>query len=125
MISAAAGELAAERGFAGVSLDGVARAVGIAPAALYRHFPGKPGLAEAVLIDVVDRFGRVADDALSGGAGLRGLAGQAISVALDDPRPAGGLPARARGDQIGRAQRPGTAPAAAVGAGGRRRQPGP
>lgn len=85
MISTAARKLAAGRGFAAISLDDIAGEVGITPAALYRHFPGKAALAEAVLIDVIDRFSLVADEALANGAGLRGLAGQTISLALDDP----------------------------------------
>jgi AcrR family transcriptional regulator len=85
MIAAAARKLAAGRGFAAISLDDIAGEVGITPAALYRHFPGKAALAEAVLIDVIDRFSLVADEALAAGAGLRGLTGQTISLALDDP----------------------------------------
>jgi AcrR family transcriptional regulator len=85
MILTAARKLAAGRGFAAISLDDIAGEVGITPAALYRHFPGKAALAEAVLIDVIDRFSLVADEALANGAGLRGLAGQTISLALDDP----------------------------------------
>lgn len=85
MISAAARRLAADRGFAAVSLDEIAREVGVTPAALYRHFPGKEALAEAVLIDVIDRFTQIADAALAGGGGLRKLAEQTISLALDDP----------------------------------------
>jgi AcrR family transcriptional regulator len=85
MISAAARRLAADRGFAAVSLDDIAREVGVTPAALYRHFPGKEALAEAVLIDVIDRFTLIADAALAGGGGLDCLAEQTISLALDDP----------------------------------------
>ena len=85
MISAAARKLAADRGFAAVSLDDIAREVGVTPAALYRHFPGKEALAEAVLIDVIDRFTLIADAALANGGGLDGLAEQTISLALDDP----------------------------------------
>ena len=85
MISAAARKLAADRGFAAVSLDDIAREVGVTPAALYRHFPGKEALAEAVLIEVIDRFTLIADAALAGGGGLHRLAGRTISLALDDP----------------------------------------
>jgi AcrR family transcriptional regulator len=85
MISAAARKLAADRGFAGVSLDDIAREVGVTPAALYRHFPGKEALAEAVLIEVVDRFTVIADAALAGDGGLERLTERTISLALDDP----------------------------------------
>ena len=85
MISTAARRLAADRGFAAVSLDDIAREVGITPAALYRHFPGKAALAEAVLIDVIDRFSQIADEALADGAGLPGLLRRTIGLALDDP----------------------------------------
>jgi AcrR family transcriptional regulator len=84
MISAAARKLAADRGFAAVSLDDIAREVGVTPAALYRHFPGKEALAEAVLIDVIDRFTVIADAALASG-GLERLTERTVSLALDDP----------------------------------------
>jgi AcrR family transcriptional regulator len=85
MISVAARTLAAGRGFAAVSLDDIAREVGITPAALYRHFPGKAALAQAALADVIDRFIRISDEALAAGAGLPGLVRRTISLALDDP----------------------------------------
>ncbi|MDA0565133.1 TetR/AcrR family transcriptional regulator [Streptomonospora sp. S1-112] len=52
----AAAVLFAERGFHGVTIDDLGRAVGTSGPALYRHFPGKEALLAAVLIDVSERL---------------------------------------------------------------------
>ncbi|WP_156782182.1 TetR/AcrR family transcriptional regulator [Acidihalobacter aeolianus] len=44
--------LFADRGFHGVSIDDIADAVGVSPAALYRYFASKEALYEAVLDDL-------------------------------------------------------------------------
>ncbi|AOU96658.1 hypothetical protein BI364_00235 [Acidihalobacter yilgarnensis] len=41
--------LFADKGFHGISIDDIASAVGVSPAALYRYFPSKEALYEAVL----------------------------------------------------------------------------
>jgi AcrR family transcriptional regulator len=48
-ILTAAKRLFAEKGFHGVSVDMIARKVGISPAILYRHFPSKEALYEELL----------------------------------------------------------------------------
>ncbi|QBI53697.1 SACE_7040 family transcriptional regulator [Streptomonospora litoralis] len=52
----AAAELFAARGFHGVSIDDLGRAVGTSGPALYRHFPGKEALLGAMLLDVSERL---------------------------------------------------------------------
>jgi AcrR family transcriptional regulator len=84
-IVAAARALAAGSGFAAVSLDGIAREAGITAAALYRHFPGKSALAEAVLLDLLGRFGSIAQAVPPDQADLTVLVRQTIELALDDP----------------------------------------
>lgn len=55
--------LFAQHGFAGTSVRGIARVVGVSEAALYRHFPSK----QAIFDEVLRRAGAdVLDDALTG-----------------------------------------------------------
>src|SRR5690349_18773219 len=44
----------AKGGAAGLSLRQVAAQVGVTPMAIYRHFPGKDGLLEALVLDALD-----------------------------------------------------------------------
>lgn len=53
ILEAAAG-LFAERGFAAVGVDEIAAAVGVSGSALYRHFPGKDALLEAVVVSTAE-----------------------------------------------------------------------
>ena len=48
--------LVAEHGLGGISVAAVARRVGIAPSALYRHYPGKDAILDAVLDRVQERM---------------------------------------------------------------------
>lgn len=48
-VLAAAARLFAERGYAGTSMDAVARAAGVSKATLYHHVPGKDALFAAVV----------------------------------------------------------------------------
>ncbi|MFD7686395.1 TetR/AcrR family transcriptional regulator [Streptomyces sp. NPDC059781] len=48
--------LTAAHGVEGLSLSAVARAVGVSPPALYRHFDGRKGLILAVCEDLTDEF---------------------------------------------------------------------
>ncbi|MDR5701047.1 TetR/AcrR family transcriptional regulator [Agromyces sp. LY-1074] len=48
---AAAAALFAERGYAGVTLEGLGSAAGVSGPAVYRHFPGKSAVLAAVLLD--------------------------------------------------------------------------
>jgi len=51
-ILAVAKVLFADRGFHGVSVDDIARRLGVSPAVLYRHFPSKEALYGAVLDEI-------------------------------------------------------------------------
>ncbi|MDT0300958.1 SACE_7040 family transcriptional regulator [Streptomonospora wellingtoniae] len=52
----AAADLFAARGFHGVSIDDLGKAVGTSGPALYRHFPGKDALLAAMLLEVSERL---------------------------------------------------------------------
>ncbi|GAB3205394.1 TetR/AcrR family transcriptional regulator [Marinactinospora thermotolerans] len=52
----AAADLFAARGFHGVSIEELGRAVGTSGPALYRHFPGKEALLAAMLLDISERL---------------------------------------------------------------------
>lgn len=75
ILSAAQG-LFASKGFHGVSIDEIARAVDVSPAILYRHFESKQALYEAVLekfacqrqsyVDTIVNHGTRFEDALAG-----------------------------------------------------------
>jgi len=88
-ILAAAAELFARRGFHGVSIEDLGRAVGTSGPALYRHFPGKQALLSAMLVDISERLlsegrARVAA-AASPAAALDGLIAWHVDFALDNP----------------------------------------
>ena len=51
-ILAVAKVLFADKGYHGVSVDDIARRLGVSPAILYRHFPAKEALYEAVLSQI-------------------------------------------------------------------------
>jgi len=75
IISAARG-LFAKKGFHGVSIDEIARAVDVSPAILYRHFESKQALYDTVLeefsglrqsyVDTIVKHGTRFEDALAG-----------------------------------------------------------
>jgi len=75
ILSAAQG-LFAHKGFHGVSIDEIARAVNVSPAILYRHFNSKQALYDAVLdkfacqrqsyVDTIVNHGTRFEDALAG-----------------------------------------------------------
>ncbi|HLU97207.1 MAG TPA: TetR/AcrR family transcriptional regulator [Thermobifida alba] len=85
----AAAELFAARGFRGVSIEDLGRAVGTTGPALYRHFRGKEALLAEVLLDVSERLlhGGAARVAASPGpeAALDALLRGHIAFALDEP----------------------------------------
>ncbi|GAA3974834.1 TetR/AcrR family transcriptional regulator [Thermobifida alba] len=85
----AAAELFAARGFRGVSIEDLGRAVGTTGPALYRHFRGKEALLAEVLLDVSERLlhGGAARVAGSPGpeAALDALLRGHIAFALDEP----------------------------------------
>ena len=87
LLSAAA-RLFATRGFNGVSIEDLGSAVGISGRAVYRHFPSKEAVLEALLVGV-------SEDLLSGGravleaapdsrGALQGLVRFHVDFALDD-----------------------------------------
>jgi AcrR family transcriptional regulator len=68
----AARPLFAENGLE-ASMDEVARAAGVGPATLYRRFPTKEALLDAILGDVIDRFHAFAQEALEQDDAFAGL----------------------------------------------------
>ncbi|MDT0328682.1 TetR/AcrR family transcriptional regulator [Nocardiopsis lambiniae] len=88
-ILAAAAGLFAERGYRGVSIDDIGRAIGTTGPALYRHFPGKRALLGEVLLDISRRLSRRGSVLLARSTEPRDaldllLRGH-ISFALDEP----------------------------------------
>lgn len=85
----AAAELFAGRGFHGVSIEELGRAVGTSGPALYRHFPGKDAVLAAMLLDVSERLeadGRARVRAADGpAAALDALLRGHIEFALGEP----------------------------------------
>lgn len=85
----AAALLFAERGFHGVSIEDIGRAVGISGPGLYRHFPGKEsvlarmllGVSERLLTDGRERVQAAADAT----AALEALISGHIEFALSEP----------------------------------------
>lgn len=74
---AAAAQLFAERGYAGVTLEELGAAVGVSGPAVYRHFSGKPAVLAALLLEasegLLDGGGTVVDAAVDAEAALRAL----------------------------------------------------
>lgn len=89
VILAAAAELFARRGFHGVSIEDLGRAVGTSGPALYRHFPGKQALLSAMLLDISERLlaeGRSrATSASTPASALDALIAWHVDFALDNP----------------------------------------
>jgi AcrR family transcriptional regulator len=85
----AAARLFAERGFHGVSIEDLGGAAGISGPAVYRHFPNKEAVLEALLVEVSERLlagGRVQVEAASDDAeALRGLVAFHTEFALTEP----------------------------------------
>ncbi|WP_017572252.1 SACE_7040 family transcriptional regulator [Nocardiopsis halotolerans] len=85
----AAAELFAERGYRGVSIDDLGRAVGTTGPALYRHFRGKQALLGEVLVDISERLARQGRELVAGAAdaeeALEELLRGHIAFALDEP----------------------------------------
>ncbi|GLU46193.1 SACE_7040 family transcriptional regulator [Nocardiopsis ansamitocini] len=89
VILRAAAELFAVRGFHGVSIEDLGRAVGTSGPALYRHFAGKEALLAAILLEVSERLataGRSRAQAAEGPEqALAALLRGHIDFALDEP----------------------------------------
>lgn len=88
-ILGAAAELFAARGYRGVTIDDLGRAVGTTGPALYRHFPGKEALLGEVLVDISERLaeqGRSLVGRADGPeAALESLLRGHIEFSLDEP----------------------------------------
>ncbi|WP_017541086.1 SACE_7040 family transcriptional regulator [Nocardiopsis halophila] len=88
ILRAAAGLFAA-RGYHGVSIEDLGRAVGTTGPALYRHFPGKEALLAAMLLEVSERLAEQGEDVAASAAGpeeaLEGLLRGHIAFALGEP----------------------------------------
>lgn len=65
-ILAVAKILFADKGYHGVAVDDIARRLGVSPAVLYRHFPSKEALYEAVLNELACQRQSYIDAALNG-----------------------------------------------------------
>lgn len=85
----AAAVLFAERGFHGVSIEDIGRAVGISGPGLYRHFPRKESVLARMLLGVSERLlagGRQrVDEAADATAALDALIRGHIEFALSEP----------------------------------------
>ncbi|MCK9870068.1 TetR/AcrR family transcriptional regulator [Nocardiopsis dassonvillei] len=85
----AAARLFAERGYRGVSIDDLGRAVGTTGPALYRHFRGKQELLGAVLVDISERLALRGGELVARASGaeeaLEALLRGHIAFALDEP----------------------------------------
>jgi AcrR family transcriptional regulator len=85
----AAAALFAERGFHGVSIEDIGRAVGISGPGLYRHFPGKESVLARMLLGISERLlagGRERVDAAADPvAALDELISGHIEFALSEP----------------------------------------
>nr|WP_307844481.1 TetR/AcrR family transcriptional regulator [Actinotalea solisilvae] len=84
-----AARLFAQRGYDGVSMEDLGAAAGVSGPAVYRHFPGKPGVLAALLVEVSERLrdggAAVVADAGGAEAALRGLVRFHVAFALGDP----------------------------------------
>lgn len=65
-IAAVAAEAFSERGYHGVSIDEIAKTVGISGPALYRHFPNKYALFRHAVNELADSLGAAVDEFDSG-----------------------------------------------------------
>ncbi|MCD0483347.1 TetR/AcrR family transcriptional regulator [Streptacidiphilus sp. ASG 303] len=83
-----AARLFAARGFLGVGVDEIGRAVGISGPGLYRHFAGKDAMLADLLVGISERLldegRRRAEDAPGAAAALDALVRGHIDFALDD-----------------------------------------
>jgi AcrR family transcriptional regulator len=83
-----AARLFAARGFLGVGVDEIGRAVGISGPGLYRHFSGKDAMLADLLVGISQRLltegSRRAEEAADASAALDALVRGHIDFALDD-----------------------------------------
>lgn len=72
-ILAVAKILFADKGYHGVSVDGIAARLGVSPAVLYQHFPSKEALYEAVLSEIADYRESYIDVVVEGSTDFAGV----------------------------------------------------
>jgi len=77
----AALEVFTKKGFDQSTMDEIAAKVGVSKAALYRYFPGKDSLLEAVFIATQSRLRGILDEAFEGGSFEEGV--ERLLVKLD------------------------------------------
>jgi len=86
---AAATKLFAERGYAGVTLRSLAKALGVSPMTPYRYFENKEELFAMVRTEALRRFADVQRDAVAGiddpEEGLQSLRRVYVRFALEEP----------------------------------------
>lgn len=93
MIVEAARRLAVKGGLAAVSMEDIASELNVTAGALYRHYPGKAAIAEAVSADTVQRFLSVAnaarratlDEKTRPDHRLAQIVSAVVTFSLDDP----------------------------------------
>ncbi|MFV0523479.1 MAG: TetR/AcrR family transcriptional regulator [Acidimicrobiales bacterium] len=81
-ILVAAAALFAERGFAAVSVQDIGDEVGITGGALYRHYRGKDAVLDAVMLDTIDGWNQVAEEA---NGGIEALVEVSVRLVVDQP----------------------------------------
>jgi AcrR family transcriptional regulator len=85
IIAREAAILFSTRGFSGVGMDDVGAAAGISGPAIYRHFPGKDAVLEAVIVALLEKFSARAEGVDLEGDPLEELVAASVDVALDHP----------------------------------------
>ena len=88
LILAAARELFARRGL-DASFEAVAREAGVGVGTLYRHFPNRQALIEALFDDGLDEISRIAEEALAAPSGWAGLRHFMVEMLLIQSRDRG------------------------------------
>jgi AcrR family transcriptional regulator len=88
-ILAVAKVLFADKGYPGVSVDEIAARLGVSPAVLYRHFPSKEALYEAVLSEIAAKRESYVEAVLAGpldfASVLRRMTRLYVEIVVRDP----------------------------------------
>ena len=78
--------LFAERGFAAVGVQEIAERVGITGGAIYRHFPSKDAVLDAVLVESITAWLGAAQPAASDGEEpVRRIVSRSVQLVVDHP----------------------------------------
>lgn len=100
-IAQAVMELAAADGAASVSVGAVARRIGVAPSALYRHFPSKDAMVSATLARMAERMVANLERARADSAGPLEALERLLQLQVDTIRASRGLPFVLLGEGLG------------------------